>query len=98
MTTDPNASDERTARTDEQRDEQSANANAGDDAKTAGSAADGTETADDGPEIVDGRTIEHLLTDHERDIAAATRRGPRPPRRSGRASICRGWSSDAATS
>jgi len=69
MTTDPNASDERTARTDEQRDEQSANANAG-DAKTAGSAADGTETADDGPEIVDGRTIEHLLTDHERDIAA----------------------------
>jgi len=97
MTTDPNASDERTARTDEQRDEQSANANAG-DAKTAGSAADGTETADDGPEIVDGRTIEHLLTDHERDIAATAEGDRGPPRRSGRASICRGWSSDAATS
>ncbi|WP_094557655.1 twin-arginine translocation signal domain-containing protein, partial [Halorubrum sp. Ea1] len=63
MTSQPNASDEPTARADEQRDETPA------DAGETGP-ADGPDAADGEPEIVDGRTIEHLLTDHERDIAS----------------------------
>ena len=64
MTSHPNASDERTARADEQHDDTPADAG---DAKPAGETDD---AGDDEPEIVDGRTIEHLLTDHERDIAS----------------------------
>ncbi|MDZ5812572.1 TAT-dependent nitrous-oxide reductase [Halorubrum sp. AD140] len=66
MTTHPNESDERTERTDEHDDAESGEPTAADE---EGAAA----AADDEPEIVDGRTIEHLLTDHERDIAATAK-------------------------
>ncbi|WP_418280255.1 TAT-dependent nitrous-oxide reductase [Halorubrum sp. DTA98] len=76
MTTDPNTTDDTTERTDEQTtaDEQSAAKSTADEQSAAKSTADeqsaANEPTDDSPEIVDGRSIEHLLTDHERDIAA----------------------------
>ncbi|WP_066415616.1 TAT-dependent nitrous-oxide reductase [Halorubrum aethiopicum] len=69
MTTHPNSTDDRGERSDEQRADAAGTASATDDGTVNGGTT-GDETTDDGPEIVDGRTIEHLLTDHERDIAA----------------------------